>query len=87
MAIGNQVNGGTIHGAWKGLDNEESDVLGPAGLPIAFDYRSVLAEILAGAVGDRHTHAIFPAFVARPVGLINRGAVPIAQAGGAGCEA
>jgi uncharacterized protein (DUF1501 family) len=85
-AIGDHVNGGTIHGAWPGLEDEPRDILGPAGLPISFDYRSVLAEVLSGVAGNHHLDAVFPHFDPKPVGLIKSGVVPVAYGRDDKCE-
>jgi uncharacterized protein (DUF1501 family) len=78
MAIGNKVQGGTIHGAWTGLAKQDVDVIGPSGLPIKFDYRSVLAELLVTATGSRAIPFIFPNFKPQPVGLMKLGLIPFA---------
>jgi uncharacterized protein (DUF1501 family) len=69
MALGHAVNGGRVHGDWPGF---EEDLLfpGPGGLKHAVDYRSVLTEILAGAMGSRATDKVFPNFTPQRVGLV-----------------
>jgi uncharacterized protein (DUF1501 family) len=69
MATGNEINGGKVHGAWPGLAEEEKDLLGPGGLKIKVDYRSVLAEVLAGVLGNRDITKVFPGFQPQPVKL------------------
>ncbi|MGE0129599.1 MAG: DUF1501 domain-containing protein [Blastocatellales bacterium] len=83
IAIGTRVNGGKIHGAKPdlsapdlgapGLSLNADELLGPDGLKITCDYRSVLAETLAGAMGNQNIEKIFPGFKAQPVGLIRGG--------------
>lgn len=68
MIIGGCVNGGKIFGAWPGLD-EERWTLGPGGMRVLHDYRSVLAEVL-NAVGNRRTTDVFPGFRAEPIGVM-----------------
>ncbi len=68
MAIGNQIDGGKIHGAWPGLKDE--DALGPGGLRINYDYRSVLFEALASVTELNESNLVFPDFYAQPTGLI-----------------
>jgi uncharacterized protein (DUF1501 family) len=73
IAIGPQVNGGKIHGPKPdlrapGLEVEE--LLGPEGLSVTCDYRSALAEILAGVFGHEGLEKVFPGFKPQPVGLI-----------------
>ena len=68
IAIGQQINGGRIHGAWPGL--VEADIPGPGGLKINYDYRSVLCEVLVGIMGNRDINKVFPGFQPQPVGLV-----------------
>lgn len=69
MALGDRVNGGRVHGGWPGF--EEDDLFpGPGGLKHTLDYRSVLSEILAGAMGNGATDKVFPNFTPQPVGLV-----------------
>lgn len=70
LAMGNRVAGGKVHGKWPGLVPKEGDILGPGGLDILFDYRSVLSEVLAGACGNSDVKSIFPGFHPQHVGLI-----------------
>lgn len=78
MAIGDSVKGGTIHGDWPGLAGQAKDVIGPAGLTIKYDYRSVLSELLATAGGMKHIDQVFPLFQPTPVGLTKNGWIPSA---------
>lgn len=71
MAIGNRVAGGKVHGQWPGLKPRDGDILGPGGLDVLYDYRSVLAEVVAGACGNSDIKSIFPGFHPQHVGLIN----------------
>lgn len=73
FALGGKVRGGKIIGKWPGLaeDEEQAQYLfGPTGLKILVDYRSVLIEVLAGALGNHRISDVFPDFTAEPVGLI-----------------
>jgi len=75
MAIGAQINGGKIHGpkpdlSATGLKMDAEELLGPSGLKIACDYRSALAEVLAGALGNQNLEKVFPGFKPQPVGLV-----------------
>jgi uncharacterized protein (DUF1501 family) len=70
LAIGSQINGGRVHGEWPGLEEETTDLLGPGGLKISYDYRSVLAEVLRGIMGNRNLSQVFPGFQPQPVGLV-----------------
>jgi uncharacterized protein (DUF1501 family) len=79
IALGPTVNGGTVHGDWPGLDHQAHDILGPAGLTINYDYRSVLSEMLEGVAGNKHVAQVFPGFRPQSVGLIKGLTVPIAE--------
>lgn len=74
MAIGPRINGGKIHGPKPeliapGLSVNAEELLGPDGLKVTCDYRSVLAEVLAGAMGNQNIERIFPHFKPQSVGL------------------
>jgi len=60
MLLGSGVNGGKLHGEWKGLANEHLDE--GADLAITTDYRTVLNEVLTKRVGLADTKSIFPGF-------------------------
>jgi uncharacterized protein (DUF1501 family) len=68
LAMGAGINGGKVHGAWPGLA-EEPMLPGPGGMEVKIDYRSVLAEVLEGAIGNRQVSDVFPAFERQPVGI------------------
>jgi uncharacterized protein (DUF1501 family) len=70
MAIGNRIQGGKVHGEWPGLIETGEEYLGPGGLKINIDYRSVLWEVLAGCMSFGDLSAVFPGFHAEPVGLV-----------------
>jgi uncharacterized protein (DUF1501 family) len=70
LAMGAKVNGGTVHGDWPGLDENALPYVGPAGLAVRIDYRSVLAEVLSRAIGNTRTAEVFPAFTPQRVGLV-----------------
>ncbi len=70
MVIGHAINGGRVHGPWPGMNEEATGWLGPGGLKINYDYRSVLAEVLAGVMGNQKTHQVFPGLQPQPVGLV-----------------
>ena len=70
FAMGSNINGGKIHGAWPGLQ-EEPLLPGPGGLEVRIDYRSVLSEVLANAMGNNQLDQVFPDFAPQPVGLVH----------------
>lgn len=70
MVIGNRINGGRVHGQWPGLAEEDKEILGPGGLKVVIDYRSVLAELLTGIMGNRDIIKVFPDFEPKKVGLV-----------------
>jgi hypothetical protein len=57
-----------VKGEWPGLSEEESE--GPGGLKIMHDYRSVLAEVLSGALGCGSIDQAFPGYAPQEVGLV-----------------
>ncbi len=67
FAMGAGVSGGKVHGLYPGLQDDQYD-LGPGGMKITCDYRSVLAEILAWRKAP--TAEIFPGLDMKPPGLI-----------------
>lgn len=85
MAIGARINGGKVHGpkpdlSAPGLSLNAEDLLGPDGLKVTCDYRSVLAEVLAGAMGNQNIERVFPAFKPLPVGLVEISRVSVERA-------
>jgi len=73
MALGERVNGGRVLGDWPGLDEPNVPVIGPGGMDVHVDYRSVLSEVLTGAAGNDDVAQVFPGFAPKPVGLIHSG--------------
>ena len=75
FALGGLVNGGKVHGDWSGLVEESSsqtdslNPVGPSGLKVLIDYRSVLAEVLTKFLGHRDVNQVFPNFLPQAVGL------------------
>jgi len=70
FAMGAHINGGKVHGTWPGL-KEEPMLPGPGGMEVKIDYRSVLGEVLANAIGNRHLEEVFPGFAPQKVGLVS----------------
>jgi uncharacterized protein (DUF1501 family) len=75
LVIGSRINGGKVLGDKPdlnvpGLNINEETLLGPSGLPAVYDYRSVLAEVLSGVMGNHNLHRTFPNFLPQPVGLV-----------------
>ena len=76
FALGGHVNGGKIHGRWPGLVEESSsqtdslNPVGPSGLKVLIDYRSVLAEVLTKFLGQGDLNQVFPNFHPEAVGVI-----------------
>ena len=76
LAMGGRINGGKVHGRWPGLAEESSsntdslNPIGPSGLKVLVDYRSVLAEVLTGFLGHRDMNQVLPNFHPQPVGLV-----------------
>jgi uncharacterized protein (DUF1501 family) len=76
LALGGLVNGGKVHGRWPGLVEEFSsqtdsvNPVGPSGLKVLIDYRSVLAEVLTKFLGQRDVNHVFPNFQSSAVGIV-----------------
>jgi uncharacterized protein (DUF1501 family) len=76
FALGGLVKGGKVHGRWPGLVEESSsqtdslNPVGPSGLKVLIDYRSVLAEVLTKFIGHRDVSQVFPNFYAEIVGVV-----------------
>ncbi|MDZ4832474.1 MAG: DUF1501 domain-containing protein [Candidatus Melainabacteria bacterium] len=74
MAIGEKVKGGRVIGNWAGLKepglvDDPLAFLGPSGLHVELDYRSVLTEVVRDLLGNKNTATVFPGFRPQPVGL------------------
>ena len=59
-----------MHGCLPPL-GEHNFELGPSGLPVLIDYRSVLAEIVGGVLNNRKLDFVFPHFEPTTVGLVD----------------
>ena len=76
FALGGLVKGGKVHGRWPGLAEESSsqtdslNPVGPSGLKVLIDYRSVLAEVLTNFLGHRDVNQVFPNFHPEAIGLM-----------------
>jgi uncharacterized protein (DUF1501 family) len=68
LALGGLVRGGRVLGEWPGLEESDS-MIGPGGLKVLIDYRSVLAEVLTGPMGLSDASPVFPDFEPRSIGL------------------
>jgi uncharacterized protein (DUF1501 family) len=69
LALGGNVNGGQVHGAWPGLHNDQ--LYDHADLAVTTDYRQILSELLAKRMGNADIESVFPGFGASysPLGL------------------
>lgn len=67
FAMGAGVRGGKVHGLYPGLQDDQYE-LGPGGMKITCDYRSVLAEILGWRKAP--IEQVFPGLKAQSTGLI-----------------
>jgi uncharacterized protein (DUF1501 family) len=68
MALGADVKGGNMFGKWPGLGHDALDQ--GADLAITTDYRTVLAEIMAGHMGFHDSKILFPGFESAKLGLM-----------------
>ena len=66
---GRGIAGGRVHGRWPGLAPEKRE--GPGDLKVTTDYRNVLAEVVAGRLGNPHVEAVFPGLAREPVGVVH----------------
>jgi uncharacterized protein (DUF1501 family) len=69
MIMGGGVHGGKVYGNWPSIADQELDLLGPSGLRIKHDYRSVLSEVLTGHLHNPHIDKVFPGFEPVPIGF------------------
>ena len=65
FVLGGGVNGGKVHGKWPGLTREVLE--GPGDLPVATNYRNVLAPILQRHGAGDGLRQIFPGFGLQPL--------------------
>jgi uncharacterized protein (DUF1501 family) len=75
FAMGRGIRGGKIHGRWPGLTEEAAagsdlDLVGPSGLKVLIDYRSVLCEVLSKVFHHQDMNKVFPRFHPEPIGLV-----------------
>jgi uncharacterized protein (DUF1501 family) len=67
FVLGTGLNGGMMHGAWPGLDNEALDE--GADLAITTDYRDVLADVLQARMKLPDIASIFPGYERQSLNL------------------
>jgi uncharacterized protein (DUF1501 family) len=72
LALGGNVNGGQVYGAWPGLHNDQ--LYDHADLAITTDYRQILSELLSTRLGNSNIEAVFPGFSGNynPLGLFRQ---------------
>lgn len=70
FALGENVRGGRVLGPWPLMKEDEVLPIGPGGVQMGFDYRSVFSEVLRGAMGLADASRIFPGFKPEKVGLM-----------------
>lgn len=69
MVLSNKIQGGRILGPWPCLLDERNE--GPEGMKIHYDFRSIFAEVLRGAMNFRDLDKVFPDFTPQKVGLVS----------------
>ncbi len=70
MVMGGRTAGGQVYGSWPGLTEEPLLFLGPAGLTIEIDFRSVFSELLSQLMGNKRTDLVFPDFNPQRIGVV-----------------
>jgi uncharacterized protein (DUF1501 family) len=74
MALGDKVKGGRVLGDWPLKAMNEANPLGPGGVEMQHEFRSIFAEVLSGSMGvndQEITTVLFPGADFRRVGLMN----------------
>ena len=67
MVLGGGVRGGRVLGSWPGLDVGRLE--GPGDVPVAVNYRDVLAPVLLAHAPGADLGRVFPDFALSPMGL------------------
>jgi uncharacterized protein (DUF1501 family) len=67
LLLGGGVKGGKVYGRWPGLADAELD---DGDLAVTTDYRTVIAEVLAGRCGVGSVGEVFPGWKGTPLGLV-----------------
>jgi uncharacterized protein (DUF1501 family) len=60
FALGGDVRGGKVYGAWPGLEREQ--LYEGRDLNVTTDFRTVLSELVARHMGNREIASVFPGF-------------------------
>jgi uncharacterized protein (DUF1501 family) len=69
LALGGNVNGGAVYGAWPGLRPEQ--LYQQQDLAVTTDYRQVLSEILIRRCGNPNLSQVFPGYTGyKPLGIV-----------------
>jgi len=68
LAMGGNVNGGKIYGAWPGVAGRDLD---DGDLRVTTDYRTVLSEILVRRHGQQKIENVFPTVKYAPLGIVS----------------
>jgi uncharacterized protein (DUF1501 family) len=69
FALGGRVNGGRVLGVLPELKEQPNSFLGPSGLTVNLDYRSVLAEVVRDLLGNDDIAGVFPNFKPQKIGI------------------
>ncbi|MBX3072957.1 DUF1501 domain-containing protein [Candidatus Obscuribacterales bacterium] len=71
FALGGRVNGGRVFGSLPELKEQTNIFLGPSGLAVELDYRSVLSEVVRDLLGNNDLAGVFPNFKPQKIGIFH----------------
>ncbi len=71
FALGGRVSGGRVFGSLPELKEQTNIFLGPSGLAVELDYRSVLSEVVRDLLGNNDIAGVFPNFKPQKIGIFH----------------
>jgi uncharacterized protein (DUF1501 family) len=67
MVLGENMDGGKVHGHWPGM--EEGQLIGPGDLAVTTDYRDIPAEVCEKRLNHPGVNEIFPNYEPKMRGI------------------